>query len=280
MKYILYIASVIVILFLSIFIYMKITGKNTNALGLGILSSIKSIKGDRVDIKLLDSHDRPPIDHTAWTSILSKYVTDAGQVNYSGLIQDSDEVDTYLNLLSDNPPSKSWSKDQKMTYWINAYNAFTVKLIMNHYPVNSIKDIAGNLPMINSPWDIKFFQIGGIDFDLNTIEHDILRKEFDEVRIHFAINCASISCPKLRNEAYQADILENQLEDQTLTFLANSSKNRIEPDESKISQIFSWFEIDFKQQEHSVLDFIQQYRPEINPKISLEYMDYDWNLNE
>jgi Protein of unknown function, DUF547 len=133
--------------------------------------------------------------------------------------------------------------------------------------------------MINSPWDLKFFKIGEIEFDLNTIEHEILRKHFEEPRIHFAISCASFSCPKLRNEAYEAGQLDIQLEDQAHAFINNPDKNIITASKIKLSKIFSWYESDFTKHE-SIISQIQQYHSEINEDVDIEYMEYNWALNE
>jgi len=144
-----------------------------------------------------------PIEHTIWDALLKKYVSPDGTVNYKGFIRDKATFEEYLTLLSKNPPNKkTWSKAAQLAYWINAYNAFTVKLIIDHYPVKSIKDIKKGIPFLNSVWDMEFFHIGGKEMNLNDIEHDLIRRQFKEPRIHFAVNCASYSCPRLRNEAY------------------------------------------------------------------------------
>src|SRR6185437_11852104 len=138
-----------------------------------------------------------------WTSILKKYVNDEGLVNYKGIIGDKEQLQSYLDILTNNPPQDNWSKDDKEAYWINAYNAFTIKLIIDHYPVKSIKDIGPKhqIPFVNTPWEKKFFRIGKKKYKLDRIEHHILRKQFDDPRVHFAIVCASMSCAKLRTEA-------------------------------------------------------------------------------
>jgi len=134
--------------------------------------------------------------------------------------------------------------------------------------------------MVNSSWDIKFFKIGGVDFDLNTIEHRILRKHFDEPRIHFAINCASISCPRLRNEAFIAEKLEEQLNIQAHYFMNNPINNRITEDEITLSPIFNWFKSDFTKR-GDLLSYIQNYTDvKLNAEIPLVYQEYNWNLNE
>jgi hypothetical protein len=121
---------------------------------------------------------KPP-DHAAWTKLLSKHVDEDGMVDYDRFLADSLELHKYLGTLSANPPSEEWTKRQKLAYWINVYNAFTIDLVLKHYPLTSIKDIGSSIqiPFINSPWDIEFFEIGGVEYDLNAIEHDILRKE-------------------------------------------------------------------------------------------------------
>lgn len=226
--------------------------------------------------------DSKPITHEKWDSLVSKHVTEKGSVDYKGFIQDSTQLNSYLTLLKNNHPNdKNWSKDEQLAYWLNAYNAFTVKLIMDHYPVKSIKDIKNGVPFVNTVWDIKFIKIEGQEYDLNNIEHGIIRKYYDEPRIHFACNCASISCPRLRNEAYQASKLDAQLTDQAKYFLTNEVKNKIDPQNPKVSKLFTWYSGDFKKGGKSVIDFINQYSEvKINENAELEYLDYNWSLNE
>jgi len=260
--------------------YIKYHNMNINDIGLKVLSWVKKVKGDAVDINSIGQSNSPVMNHDNWNALVNKYVTAGGQVNYKGFVQDSALLQDYLKELSQNPPGKNWSENEQLAYWINAYNAFTVKLIVDHYPLKSIKDIGDGLPMVNSPWDIKFFKIGKIDFDLNTIEHEILRKKFNEPRIHFAINCASVSCPKLRNEAYISDDLESQLEDQAKEFINNSIKNNISETTLQLSKIFDWFKSDFIK-EKSLMDFLQQYTSvNISDKNNITFMEYDWNLNK
>ena len=221
-----------------------------------------------------------PITHELWDSLLQKHVKESGEVNYKGFIQDSSSFNKYLLLLQQNHGNDRWTKAQQLAYWINVYNAFTVKLIVDNYPTESIKDIKKGIPFINSVWDIKFIKIEGITYDLNNIEHDILRKKYEEPRIHFAINCASISCPRLRNEAFTAEKLEQQLLDQTKHFLRSPIKNKITANRLELSKIFKWFGSDFKKK-GSLIDFLNQYSTvKINSEAKIDYMDYDWNLNE
>ena len=118
---------------------------------------------------------------------MQDHVDDEGWVNYNGFIQDSLKLDNYLTLISNNHPNnKNWSKEERFAYWINAYNAFTVKLIVDNYPTESIKDVKSGLPFVNSVWDIKFINIEGNEYDLNNIEHGIIRPKFNDPRAHFA----------------------------------------------------------------------------------------------
>ena len=205
-----------------------------------------------------------------------------GQVDYRGFKENRDLLKTYLELISNNAPNESWSQDEKLAYWINAYNAFTIDLILENYPIKSIKDIlkGPNIPFIRSPWDLKFFRIGGKKMDLNDIEHSILRKEFNEPKVHFAIVCASKSCPKLRNEAYEPTRIESQLKEQAQDFINDPIKNIIETDQTTISKIFLWFGGDFKK-DGSLISFLNHYtKQKISEETNIDFMDYDWSLNE
>jgi len=254
--------------------------KSFTEIGISVLETIKKWRGKKVNFTLVDNDYDQTISHSLWNDLLKKYIAENGLINYKGFISERQKLDEYTSLLSSNPPSIHWSQNEQLVYWINAYNAFTVLLIVEHYPVKSIKEIGGNIPMINSVWDIKFFKIGELDFDLDTIEHDILRKQFDEPRIHFAINCASISCPRLRNEAYTANELEDQLEDQITSFIKNTDYNLLLPEKVKLSKIFDWFKSDFTK-DQTIFEFLEKYVPfKFCKSIRVEFIDYDWNLNE
>ncbi len=222
--------------------------------------------------------------HKAFDALLKKYVSAEGKVNYRGFIKDSVSLNRYLNLLSKAVPDvKTWSKEEQMAYWINAYNAFTIKLIIKYYPIKSIKDIGSSIqiPFVNTPWDIKFIAIGNEKLDLNTIEHGKLRKEFDDPRIHMALVCASKSCPILLNEAYDPKRLDQQLTLQTKAFLADPFRNKISPDKPQLSMIFNWYGMDFTKKGVSVTTFVNAYSPiKIKLKAKINYLDYDWGLNE
>jgi Protein of unknown function, DUF547 len=211
-------------------------------------------------------------DHSKWNEILQSCVNNDGKVDYKGFKADAKNLEIYLNALSKSTPQDSWTKAEKLAYWINAYNAFTIKLIIDNYPVKSIKDI-------KNPWDISFIKLGAKTYTLNDIEHKILRKMGDP-RIHFGIVCASVSCPKLQNTAFEASKIDAQLTRAAKEFLADPKRNTITQENIKISKIFKWFASDFKQ-EGSLIDFLNIYSDiTISKNAKKSFKDYDWNLNE
>jgi hypothetical protein len=224
--------------------------------------------------------DINPVQHGEWDALVKKHVAQDGMVDYAGFVKDKKALQHYLDYLSTHQPTAKWSKSEKLAYWINAYNAFTVKLIVDHYPVKSIKDIKKGIPFINSVWDIPFIPMGKEKVDLNYIEHSILRKEFKDPRIHAAINCASFSCPLLRNEAYTAHQIDEQLEDAMRKFVNDSQRNQVDKSSVKISKIFSWFSGDFRLNGASVIDYLNKYaKKSIDSNAKMDYLDYDWDLN-
>lgn len=211
-------------------------------------------------------------NHSYWNNLLQKHVSSKGLVNYKGFKSDRNELINYITYLGMHTPQGSWTKADKLAYWINAYNAMTIDLILRYYPINSIKDI-------NKPWEQRFWKLGEKWYNLNEIEHEILRK-MDEPRIHFAIVCASISCPKLQNEAFMPLNIDEQLTNATKDFLSDSERNNISKDHLKLSKIFQWFAKDFKQT-GSLINFLNQYSEiTISDKAKKNFKDYNWNLNE
>ncbi len=224
-----------------------------------------------------------PVSHQVFDELLKKHVSKDGKVNYRGFIQEKERLEKYLKLLSENPPDRvTWTKNQQLAYWINAYNAFTIQLIMDNYPVKSIQDLHPKLkiPMVNTVWHVKFFSIGGKETSLDEIEHQILRKEFNEPRIHFAINCASFSCPPLLNEAYTSEKLEMQLENAARRFINDAKRNKLGKESIQISWIFSWFKSDFTKNT-TLIEFLNKYADSpIDANAKISYLKYDWSLNE
>jgi hypothetical protein len=234
-------------------------------------------------LKEIYSQGKAP-SHSQYNKLLQKNVNKDGRVNYRAFINDSTELNQYLSSLSANPPDpKTWSKQEQIAYWINAYNAFTIKLITKHYPLKSIRDIGSSIqvPFVNTPWDVKFIVIGKERMDLNNIEHGILRKKFDDPRIHMALVCASKSCPMLLNNAYDPVRLDDQLTKQTKTFLNDATRNKITNEKAQLSMIFKWYSGDFEKNGGSVRSFINTYSAtKIRSDAKITYNEYDWSLNE
>jgi hypothetical protein len=207
----------------------------------------------------------------AWNTLLTKHVKN-GVVNYAGFKADAKDFDAYLAMLKSVKPGTKTKED--LAFWINAYNAFTIKLVVDNYPVKSIKDINGG-----EPWKKSWIKIGESTYSLDAIENTILRTKFKEPRIHFAINCAAKSCPPLRSEAFTAMKIEEQLKEQTTAFINNPKFNTISAKALKLSNIFDWFKADFG----DVAVFIKKYytgKTPPNANASIKYNTYDWALNQ
>lgn len=254
---------------------------NLEGLGITLLNKLKQATSQQPDFDRLFGLDTQPPSHEAWDRLLQQHVTEAGWVNYEGFLADKDSFEAYLASLSASPANtETWSEAAQLAYWINVYNAFTVKVVLDYYPVDSIRDIAGAFPFINSVFDLKFFEIGGQPMDLNTVEHQILRKHYQEPRIHFAINCASFSCPKLLNRAFTVDLLETQLEDQAHAFVNDPTKNELTPDKANLSKIFAWYEQDFTAVK-PLIAYINDYSDvRLADNASVSHLVYDWSLNK
>lgn len=231
--------------------------------------------------------------HKLFTSILNDYVVN-GLVKYKELKIDN-RLDEYLSQLMQTDPEKISTKNDKLAFWINAYNAFTLKLIKENYPVESINDLHTGGLIIGqilgkTVWHKEWIKIGGRTLSLNNIEHDIIRKEFNEPRIHFALVCAAFSCPPLRKEAYEGYKIEQQLEDQARTFFNDKTKNQfdVKTKTAELSKILDWYDSDFGNNDEEILKYISQFLPsEIAKNINenpgewdIDYLSYNWDLNE
>ena len=232
------------------------------------------------------------VDHWAFDAVLSTYVDADGWVDYAGL-QASDALAPYLEMLAETNPS-GLDTSEAIAFWTNVYNAYTLKLVADSYPVSSIKRITPTgipltIPFVHSPFQINHVVVGGTTYSLDDVEHKILRKDFNEPRIHFALVCAAASCPPLRREAYTGEKLDAQLHDQGLLFLHHPDKNRVaEPDGDTIylSRIFQWFRGDFATSKDGLQAFVAPYfegelREQLtNQAFRVRFMNYDWSLND
>ncbi len=209
-------------------------------------------------------------------------------VDYAGLKTDPSELDAYLEELASVPPGdfKKWTEAQRLALYLNLYNAQTLRLIVDHYPLKSIRKI-GFLP--GAAWRIEGVRFGGDVMTLDHLENEIIRKDFNEPRIHFALVCAAMSCPPLRGEPYVAAKLDQQLNNQARLFLSTANKNRFEADSNTLwlSPIFKWYKEDFTGSTGSLENYVQPFLPEADgaklkqaARVEIEYTDYDWALNE
>lgn len=250
-------------------------------------------------------HAQTGFDHThgAWSALLKKHVVvlrggQASQVRYAGFAAERPMLKAYLDSLSgiSDATFKSFGKAQQQAFLTNAYNAYTVELILTKYPdLASIRDLGG---LLKNPWRPKWVPLLGSKVSLDDIEHEMLRQRgrYDEPRVHFAVNCASIGCPALREEAFVAERLEAQLEQQTVRFLSDRTRNRYNPQRSRleVSKIFDWYGEDFRLGHRgigSLPAFFARYADQLADapadrdriraqQAEIAFLDYDWKLND
>jgi hypothetical protein len=223
-----------------------------------------------VEVKKESARTTSSPSHSAWNNLLNANVSSTGGVNYGTIKRSEKALDGYLELLAENPVQSSWSRNEQMAYWINLYNASTVKLIVSNYPTKSIQNLESG-----KPWDKKWIKSGNKTYTLNEIENSVLRPQFKDARIHFAVNCAAQSCPRLMNKAFTADNLESLLEQNAKWFI-NSKFNNISANKIQISKIFKWYADDFG----NVIDYLNKYSTtKIDDDAKVDYLEYDWKLN-
>ncbi|MGO2510511.1 DUF547 domain-containing protein [Marinomonas polaris] len=240
-------------------------------------------------------------DHKKWDTLLNQHVQplnggQASQVDYQGFADDKTQLESYLADLSkvSNAEFDAWSKDEQLAFLINAYNAWTVALILTKWPdLDSIKDLSS---FFSSPWSKSFIPLLGETHSLDDIEHTLIRgsDRYQDPRIHFAVNCASIGCPALRNEAFTGKRLDSQLDEQTRFFLEDRSRNRIDNGQLALSSIFKWYREDFEKgwQGYSSLEqFLVDHAADLSlspeevqklkdKDMTIRFLDYDWSLNK
>lgn len=208
--------------------------------------------------------------------LLKKHVDAQGNVDYKGFQKDITVLDNYLGFLDKANTSTFASDNAEKAFWINVYNAYTIKIILSNYPLKSITDIKEDG---KTAWKIPFVKAGGKTYTLDFVEHEILRKKFKDPRIHVGVNCASGSCPKLANFAFTADNIDSELEKLMTDFVNDSGRNKLKKNSVQISEIFNWFKGDFTAN-GSVIDYLNKYsKVKINKKAKIKYLPYDWSLN-
>ena len=261
------------------------------------------------NITLLAEQNKQAFSYEDYASVLKTHVDDMGMVDYKKLKTGSEKLEAFIVAMDRLDPNsfEKWDEKEKTAFWLNAYNAFTLKAIIDNYPIkssffksmyyprNSIRQIAG-------VWDELSFKVMGKDYTLEHIEHKILRKDFNEPRIHMALVCAAIGCPSLRNEPYTGGKIDQQLDDQSGLFVRDKNKFRIDTQKNVVylSPILKWFADDFMEpggtyihsnpelslKQIAVLEFISKYLNEkdrgyiFRKKFKIKYVKYDWSLNE
>ena len=250
---------------------------NTCFLGLLILVSLA--RGESIDLSFNE-----------WSQWLRAYAKVHGPVtlvNYKKAQNNRKSLDSLMGQFEGVSKSTfdSWSEKDRLAFLINAYNVFTIKLIVDNYPLKSIKDLGS---LFKSPWKKKFFKLFGEDETLDGIEHERIRKKFKEPRIHFAVVCASKGCPALKGEAYVGSRLNDQLEESLRNFLKDETRNRWDEKNNVLylSKIFKWYADDFKNAAGSELAFLaprmagSEAQEKLFNQAKIEFLDYDWSLNE
>jgi len=221
-------------------------------------------------------------DHAPFDRLLGESVDATGLVDYRGLVSQSERLDSYIDSLAQ-APLEQLGRDERLALLINAYNAFTLRLILDHYPIESIRDIPGA-----QRWDAAHWNLAGETYSLNQIEHELVRPNFREPRIHFALVCAAIGCPPLRSEAYSGERLDEQLHAQARHTHLSDRWVRYRSGSGKIelTSLYEWYGGDFEQVAGSILDYVAGYRDDLatdlasGQEIEVRFLDYDWSLNE
>lgn len=232
-----------------------------------------------------DDASTQTVSHDAWDEFLGRYLSESGGVallDYAG-VTDADKalLDGYVQAL-ENTQVSSLNMREQMAYWINLYNALTAKVILDNYPVESIKDIGS---WFSGPWDEKYIMVEGEEISLNDIEHRILRPIWKDARVHYAVNCASIGCPNLATKAYTAENTEAMLEQSAADYVNHPRGTRVEDGMVHASSIYEWFAEDFGGTDASVIAHLKKYAgPELGSALEgtseIAGYGYDWSLNE
>ncbi len=266
----------------------------TLVVGLTLLAELLAGSGARAGelAQRFAAHDprsERTIDHSAWDAMLKEYVEADGHLNrvdYAAWKRES--RDTLLSYITrmEQADVASLTRAEQYAYWVNLYNAVTVALILKHYPVDSIRDIDISPGFFsNGPWGAKLVEIGGVKLSLDNIEHDILRVNWDDPRVHYAVNCASVGCPNLARDAYTGDKLDAQLDAAARAYIASPRGLRFDGGRATASKIYSWYDEDFGNSEAGVIAHMRRHaQGETAERLaglsSIDNYEYDWGLND
>ena len=224
-----------------------------------------------------------PFSHELFDQVLQEYVDRKGRVNYTKLKANPEKLERYLDLLAVAKPTEL-SYNAQLTFWVNAYNALVIKGVIDHYPTTSVRKVK----WFGGFFSRLKFQVAGETYTLNQIEHDIIRTEFVDPRVHFILVCASTSCPPLENSAFSVETIEERLETATFNFVQNPEQVQIDRANGRVylSKIFKWYDDDFRESYDDVADFLTDYLPPedaefvLAENVKFHYLDYDWTLND
>lgn len=266
----------------------------TLVVGLTLLAELLAGSGARAGelAQRFAAHDprsERTIDHSAWDAMLKEYVEADGHLNrvdYAAWKRES--RDTLLSYITrmEQADVASLTRAEQYAYWVNLYNAVTVALILKHYPVDSIRDIDISPGFFsNGPWGAKLVEIGGVKLSLDNIEHDILRVNWDDPRVHYAVNCASVGCPNLARDAFTGDKLDAQLDAAARAYIASPRGLRFDGGRATASKIYSWYDEDFGNSEAGVIAHMRRHaQGETAERLaglsSIDNYEYDWGLND
>lgn len=238
---------------------------------------------------VIDNASSVTIDNTAWNTFLDRYLmlsADGVMLVDYGAVSDGDKtaLKNYVTMLEITDPS-TLSSDEQLAYWLNFYNALTVDVILDNYPLESIRDIKDGPFDVKGPWNNKRVTVNDQELSLDDIEHNIIRPIYAEPRIHYGVNCASIGCPNLRKTAYVGATLDADLTNAAQTFINNPRGVNVEKNRVTASKIFTWFKEDFGANDAEVLDHIRQYaKPglaaQLEGRTRINRYEYDWALND
>lgn len=245
-------------------------------------TSLAAPKSDLWDYwNVSDQANNQPISHQAWQQFLSQYLVIEGQhhlIDYSNVsTADKEQLQNYINKLASMDP-RQYSSPEQYAYWVNLYNALTVDLIIDNYPIESITKLGGFFSF--GPWGDELVTVAGKSLTLNDIEHRILRPIWQDPRTHYAVNCASLGCPNLQQTAFTAQNTDALLEQAAHEFINSDKGVKLSASSTQLSSIYDWFKTDFGADEAALLKHIQQYRPGIKELVGKVSYDYDWNLNQ
>lgn len=239
----------------------------------------------------MDADTRP--DHAPWARLLDIYLTEGAggapnRFDYGALKAapaDRAALKAYIEALAQADP-EALDRDEAFAFWVNLYNALTVDIVVDHYPVASIRDIDISPGLFsNGPWGKKLVSVAGLELSLDDIEHGILRADFGDRRVHYAVNCASVGCPDLAPAPYTGAGLDAMLDRAARAYVNSPRGAHVEGDRLTVSSIFKWYMKDFGGTEEGVLSEIRRYAgPELSGKLEtvtgVAAYDYDWSLND